>query len=110
MTELERMTDALRPGPMGTRLDRVLGGPEAACFVLDAKYEPGGKGIVLYRLGDRLVRGDLVIGDDPPVHQVPRHVAPGLHVSVFPNDADLPSLPTVLDAGQLGSMLGAGRR
>ncbi len=104
------MTDALRPGPMGTRLDRVLGGPEAACFVLDAKYEPGGKGIVLYRLGDRLVRGDLVIGDDPPVHQMPRHVAPGLQVSVFPNDADLPSLPTVLDAGQLGSMLGAGRR
>jgi aminoglycoside phosphotransferase (APT) family kinase protein len=111
ITELERMTEALQPGLMATRLHHVLGGHGAACHVLDAKYEPGGKGIVLYRHGDRLVRGDLVIGDDRPKLAIPpRVVAPGLQVSVFPNDADLPSLPTLLDAGQLGSMLGAGRR
>jgi hypothetical protein len=110
-TELERMTTALQPGLMGTRLDHALGGHQAACHVLDAKYEPGSKGIVLYRHGDRLVRGDLLIGDDPAMLQMsPRVVAPGLQVSVFPNDADLPSLPTVLNAGQLGSMLGAGSR
>ena len=101
--EAARVVEALQPGMMGPRLSGLLGCADQACHVLDAKYEPGLKGVFLYQLGHRLLRGDLVnSAGDGAESEV---AAPGVRVSVFPHDPDLPSLPRVIDAGAVGPML-----
>jgi hypothetical protein len=46
--EAARVVEALQPGMMGPRLSGLLGCADQACHVLDAKYEPGLKGVFLY--------------------------------------------------------------
>jgi aminoglycoside phosphotransferase (APT) family kinase protein len=96
---VEEMTDAHAMGP---RLGAALGvGGRGRCHVLDAKYEPGMRCTVLYRAGDRLVRGDLL--DDPSdgAQSARPVVAPGVRLSPFPDDPDLPGLADVADPARL---------
>ena len=109
MTERRLVEEALRAGVMGERLRAALGaGAGEACHVLDAKYEPGLRCTVLYRLGRRLVRGDLDVtdaggdGGDAPGRPV---VVPGVRLSVFPDDPDLPSLTAITDLDGIGGPL-----
>jgi len=109
----ERFAEALRPRLMGPRLAAAVGGGPATCHVLDAKYEPGVRGVILYTHGQRLLRADLLDETTPPeppvVVQADDHglpvVPPGLRMSAFPHDPDLPSLPTVMNAPTLGRLL-----
>jgi hypothetical protein len=104
-TELDRFAEALEARRMGPRLAAAVGAPSPTCHVLDAKYEPGVRGILLYDLGGRLLRGDLAAasGSDGEDGQVV--VAPGVRVSEFPHDPELPSLPVLIDAARLGRAL-----
>ena len=106
VVELARFLEALEPARMGPRLSAVAGVGPRPCHVLDAKYEPGVRAIIVYECGGRLLRGDLVPdgGEDAPT-TVGTVVAPGVRVRLFPSDPDLPTLPRVMDAAQLGSVL-----
>jgi hypothetical protein len=87
------MLDAHRMGP---RLQRAIGaGGRGRCHVLDAKYEPGLRCTVLYRAGDLLVRGDLVDEEEGHVDPTRPVVAPGVRLSRYPDDPDLPRLADV---------------
>ena len=101
---LDAVLEALRPSLMGARLSTALGLREETCHVLDAKYEPQSKAVVLYRLGRELVRGDLLCAETAATSQSAL-VPPGLSVSTFPDDPDLPSLRQVMDPSRLGSVL-----
>ena len=58
---LSRVAEMLNGHVMGPRVRAALGAPgRAGCSVLDAKYEPGVRGTVLYGVGPLLVRGDLI--------------------------------------------------
>lgn len=102
-TELDRFLEALHPGRMGPRLQHALGAGPATCHVLDAKYEPGLRSILLYEHAGRLVRGDLVAGDDGDASS--DLVAPGVRLSRFPHDPEMPTLPQVMDAARFGPAL-----
>ncbi len=117
-----RFAEALRPRVMGPRLAAALRGDTRTCHVLDAKYEPGKRALVLYDYGGRLVRGDLLpaAGDpasdsaasdstayDSTAYDSTAVVEPGVRLSVFPHDPDLPSLPRALDPGTYATVLGA---
>jgi hypothetical protein len=104
--EADRFAEALRPRVMGPRLADALGGRARSCHVLDAKYEPGVGATVLYEYAGGWVRGDLVAEGEVPDGPVARAVVPpGLRISVFPDDPDLPSLPRVMEPGYLGPAL-----
>jgi hypothetical protein len=99
----DRFGEALSPRAMGPRLGAALGTGTARCHVLDAKLEPGVRAVVLYETGGLLVRGDVLsAGDAGGVV-----VDPGVRLSPFPDDPDLPSLPRVMDPGELGPLLAA---
>ena len=105
----DRFGEALRPGVMGPRLAAAQGGMPGACHVLDAKFEPGVRAVLLYEQAGRLLRGDLVpdggrSGADPA-----RMVEPGVLVSPFPHDPELPSLPSVMDPACLGRAMAGAR-
>jgi aminoglycoside phosphotransferase len=104
--ELGRFLEAMQPRLMGPRLQQALGGHPAHCHVLDAKYEPGTRAIVLYDRGRQLVRGDLVPAGWEPCTDV---VAPGVRLSPFPHDPELPWLPRVMDPAELGEALAEAR-
>jgi hypothetical protein len=109
--EASRVREALRPGVMRQRLLDALGLSRGACQILDAKYEPGIRCTVLYRVGPHLVRGDVAVGDrhnatagtgdigvqptDGPGAR--RVIAPGVELSVFPADPGLPALAAATD-------------
>lgn len=93
--EAAALAEALRPRVMGPRLSAVLG-RTAPCHVLDAKYEPGLRAIVLYQHGDTLVRGDLLVAPSAETSAHRELVPPGVYVTPFPHDPDLPSLPTLM--------------
>jgi hypothetical protein len=113
--EASRVREALRPGVMRQRLLEALGLPYGACQILDAKYEPGIRCTVLYRVGPHLVRGDVSVGDghdavtgtaglgvQPPDPVAARRVvAPGVELSVFPADPGLPALAAATDPSVL---------
>ena len=101
--ELERFVEALQPGVMGVRLAAALGWGPLTCHVIDAKYEPGTRGIVLYEHGGRLLRGDLLSEDESTGGAT--IVAPGLLICSFPDDPELPTLPSVMDADHVGPAL-----
>ena len=111
--ELGRFAEALRPGVMGPRLAHALDGRTRTCHVLDAKFEPGVRATVLYEYAGGWVRGDLVPDGEVPDGSTGRAggpgrapvLAPGLRISVFPEDPDLPSLPRVMDPAYLGPAL-----
>ena len=83
----DRFLEALQPWRMRPELAAATGSRSATCHVLDAKYEPGVRAVILYSLGDQLVRGDLLPLPD------------GVRLSPFPHDPDLPTLPQLMDAG-----------
>jgi hypothetical protein len=91
---LDRFLDALQPWRMAPELAAATGSRHDTCHVLDAKYEPGVRAVILYALGDRLVRGDLLPLPD------------GVRISSFPHDPDLPSLPHLMDPATVGPLLG----
>jgi hypothetical protein len=102
---LARFTEALSATAMGPRLATASG--QRPCHVLDAKLEPGVRAVVLYEHGGQLVRGDLVgvgagAAEGPVVGPL---VEPGLRLSPFPFDPDLPALPRVMDVDHLGPAL-----
>ena len=107
---LSRVDEMLNGHVMGPRVRAALGAPgRGGCHVLDAKYEPGVRCTVLYRVGPLLVRGDLVDDpvDDPgdggatsrPV------VDPGVRLCRYPDDPDLPGLADAADPGRLRDAL-----
>jgi aminoglycoside phosphotransferase (APT) family kinase protein len=71
---------------------------------VDAKYEPGVRAVVLYQHGADLVRGDLLT-PDPPTEAKQILIQPGVQLSVFPHDPDLPTLPRAMDAAEVGPLL-----
>jgi aminoglycoside phosphotransferase (APT) family kinase protein len=97
---------------MGPRLASALGRPgrgrrpAAGWHVVDAKYEPGVRCTVLYRAGDLLVRGDLLDGTDTGAAPGPV-VDPGVRLSPFPGDPDLPTLAAAADPASLREALRA---
>lgn len=116
--ELDRFVEALQPGVMGLRLAAAIGRGPLTCHILDAKYEPGTRGIVLYEHGGQLLRGDLLSApDDPPDDTADDPadeaageatiVAPGLRICRFPQDPELPALVQVMDADRVGPALAA---
>jgi hypothetical protein len=104
--ELRRVDELLNAHVMGPRLRAAVGATgRAPCSVLDAKYEPGVRCTVLYGVGDLLVRGDLrdeEVGGAEPSRPV---VAPGLRLSCFPDDPDLPGLAATVRSGTLREAL-----
>lgn len=105
-TQLCRVGEMLDAHSMGPRLQMAVGaGGRGRCHVLDAKYEPGVRCTVLYRAGDLLVRGDLVDEENPHVDPSRPVVAPGVRLSCFPDDPDLPRLADVAEPGTLRDAL-----
>jgi aminoglycoside phosphotransferase (APT) family kinase protein len=105
-TRLGRVDEMLDAHAMGPRLQAALGaGGRGRCHVLDAKYEPGVRCTVLYRAGDLLVRGDLVDEETGSADAFRPVVAPGVRLSRFPADPDLPRLADVVDPEILGDTL-----
>jgi hypothetical protein len=102
--QYERFLEALRPGVMGPRLAAALGGGPDRCHVLDAKLEPGVRATVLYGHGQRLVRGDVSPGGAEP-DPVVATVAPGVRLSPFPHDPDLPQLPELMEGQALAALV-----
>jgi hypothetical protein len=99
----ERFFQAIDPRRMQEPLAAALGRPGGSCYVLDAKFEPGVRATVLYEYDGRLVRGDVVEGGaELSGRQV---VGPGVRVSVFPDDPDLPGLEHVLDPATMAAAL-----
>jgi aminoglycoside phosphotransferase (APT) family kinase protein len=109
-TRWEAFAETLRPSVMGPRLAVATGTGPPVCHVLDAKYEPGSRAVVLYAHDGRLLRGDLLPVDDrgrEPARDAPCFlVLPGLRVLPFPHDPDLPGLARVMDPARLGPVLG----
>ena len=105
--ESERFAEALRPRQMGPRLADAVGGTARTCHVLDAKYEPGVRATVLYEYAGRLLRGDLLPGVDLGGREggPPSVVAPGIRISAFPHDPEMPDLVWVMDPARLGPAL-----
>jgi hypothetical protein len=103
---LSRVAEMLDGHVMGSRVRAALGAPgRGGCAVLDAKYEPGIRGTVLYRTGPLLVRGDLV---DDPEYGGDAHrpvVDPGVRLCRFPDDPDLPGLAAAADPERLRTAL-----
>ena len=100
--QADRFAEALSAAAMGPRLATGAQGAKR-CHVLDAKFEPGLRAVVLYELGGQLVRGDLVELAATGVKG--RVVEPGVRLSPFPFDPDLPALPRVVDPRHLGPAL-----
>ena len=78
---------ALNPRLMAQRL-----GGDAPCHILDAKYQPGGTSVVLYRVGSRLVLG--VLDRDGELETYP-----------FPHDPQLPNMAVAFDAHEMSRAL-----
>ena len=118
--EADRFAEALSPRLMGPRLAAALG-THGPTHVLDAKFEPGLRAELLYEHAGRLVRGDLLsrgvlsqaslsqasLSDGSLARGGGRVVEPGVVLSPFPHDPDLPGLPTVMDPPSLADALTA---
>jgi len=105
---LAAVDEALDGHRMGSRIRAAVGLPgRAGCQVLDAKYEPGVRCTVLYGVGDLLVRGDLFDQQEQgaPDDRARPVVAPGVRLSVFPDDPDLPGLRRAADPSALRDAL-----
>jgi aminoglycoside phosphotransferase (APT) family kinase protein len=100
--QVDRFAEALSASAMGPRLATAVEGAKP-CHVLDAKFEPDLRAVVLYERGGQLIRGDLV--DLAPTGAEGRVVEPGVRLSPFPFDPDLPALPRVTNPRHLGPAL-----
>jgi aminoglycoside phosphotransferase (APT) family kinase protein len=92
---------------MGPRLADAVGGTARTCRVLDAKFEPGVRAIVLYEYDGRLLRGDLLPGVELGGWEGGGScvVAPGIRISAFPHDPEMLQLAYVMDPARLGPAL-----
>ena len=101
--QLARFLQAMQPSRVGPRLDAVVKGQPTPIHVLDAKYEPGARAMLLYRRGADLFVGALLPdeGGQGPGCVVP----PGVQLWRFPIDPALPTLPRVMDHDVLGAAL-----
>lgn len=99
-----RFLEATRPGVMRPGFAEMVGPPAPSCHVLDAKYEPGVRAMILYDVGGRLVRGDVVPDTDAGADD-PTVLPPGVRCSWFPADPELPLLGRLLDPDELGSAM-----
>jgi aminoglycoside phosphotransferase (APT) family kinase protein len=107
-SEADRFDEALQPRLMGPRLGALSGDGSLTCHVLDAKYEPGVRAVVLYEHAGRLLRGDLLSGSGDQSRDAvgpATIVAPGVRICSFPMDPELPALATVMDPVRLGPVL-----
>lgn len=100
---LDRFLEAMDTRRMAPRLAACLGTAPGACHVLDAKFEPGVRAVLLYAYDGRLLRGDVVDSED--VEGSSWLVRPGVLVTPFPFDLDLPLLAHVVDPDRLASAL-----
>jgi hypothetical protein len=101
----QRFLEATRAVTMKPLLLAALGGDQAeTCHVLDAKYEHGKRSVVLYQLGDRLVRATVGPKARPGDGL---EVLGGVRVTCFPHDPALPTLASVADADALAGALDA---
>ena len=103
-SEVKRFNAALDAHGMGRRLATTLSTGHRSCHVLDAKYEPGVRASVLYQHGPDLVRGDLLAPDGPAGSERVTDW-PGLQLSVYPHDPDLPTLPLAMTASVMGPQI-----
>ena len=99
----ERFLAALDARGMGAHLACLLGGDARSCHVVDAKFEPGVRAIVLYEHGDLLIRGDVLETEQPAAGRP--ILGPGVSVSVFPDDDELPTLRRLVDPAAVGAAL-----
>jgi aminoglycoside phosphotransferase (APT) family kinase protein len=102
--ELRRFLAALDAHAMGPRLSAALQTRRQPCHVLDAKYEPGIRASVLYSHGNDVVRGDLATPESS-ASGARMTDWPGLELSVYPDDPELPTLPSALNASTMGPQL-----
>src|SRR6185503_19992775 len=99
---LSRVAEMLNGHVMGPRVRAALDAPgRAGCSVLDAKYEPGVGGTVLYGVGPLLVRGDLIDVSADEGEAVRPVVNPGVRLCRFPDDPDLPGLTAATEPERL---------
>ena len=99
---LGRVEEMMDAHVMGPRIDAAVGaGGRGRCHLLDAKYEPGLRCTVLYRAGDRLVRGDLLDGTSAQAGPARPVVDPGVRLSTYPDDPDLPGLADAADPARV---------
>jgi aminoglycoside phosphotransferase (APT) family kinase protein len=104
--DLRRVGELLDAHVMGPRLRAAVGATgRAPCSVLDAKYEPGVRCTVLYRVGDLLVRGDLLADGTGGTETTRPVVPPGLRLCRFPDDPDLPGLAAAVHPATLREAL-----
>lgn len=109
--QLDLAFDPRRMGPVlaqafGVHGARAGGG---GCHILDAKYAPRERCIVLYELGQELILGQLCW--DGAIGHGGTHIPEaGMRAYRFPDDPALPGLPAALDpraaARVLGEVLG----
>jgi aminoglycoside phosphotransferase (APT) family kinase protein len=104
-SETSRFAAALNGHRMGPRLSAALRTPARPCHVLDAKYEPGIRANLLYQHGSDLVRGDLLTDGSPATAVVTDW--PGVELSVYPQDPDLPTLPLAISPTEIGARIAA---
>jgi hypothetical protein len=102
---LDRFLEAMDTRLMASRLAAGLATAPGACHVLDAKFEPGVRAVLLYAYDGRLLRGDVIDSED--MEGSPPLVRPGVRVTSFPFDPELPMLEHVVDPDRLASALSA---
>jgi len=104
--QLRRVEEAMDARAMGPRLESALAPVGSrTCHVIDAKYEPGVRCIVLYRADDQVVRGDLIDESSDDRDRLRPVVDPSVQLSCFPDDPDLPRLPDVAAPATLRDIL-----
>ena len=101
----ERFLEAMHPRVMGPRLAGAFATGSRVCHVVDAKYEPGISAVVLYDHAGSWVRGDVDGGTTVDASAPTPVIPPGVSLSRFPHDRDLPALPRAVDPGPLGPAL-----
>lgn len=90
--QLDLVFDPRRVGPLLTEIFEAPG----PCHILDAKYAPRERCIVLYELGGQLILG-VLCWDGAPGEGGLHIPEAGMRAYRFPDDPALPGLPTALD-------------
>jgi len=99
--ERTRLEAALDPPTVTEALTVRLGG-SGSCRVLNAKYDPGKRAWILYELDGRHVVGALEFASGEGFGSGVQAVGPlDLELHPFPQDPALPTLPTVLNGGEI---------
>jgi hypothetical protein len=112
--ELRQLRLALSPSEMRPHLVALIRDQDPArpisdraiCQVVDAKYDPGRRCAILYRLDDHIVLGRLRwSGGEQAEHSGAVVPSSGVALTLFPGDPALPNLPRVLDPESMAAEL-----